>query len=130
MSPEIFARLETLIEERPDDIAQLRDAVKRIRTSYEILEYAQGHIYASIASRHLKVLRHLEAGRVEDGLREAAVAIAWFHHRFSNDVKEHSESVAKRFPEILEVFRNISDELKHSKALQSAMAMSIDELSV
>lgn len=117
---EQLERLDILLGEGSTDFDEMRRTLAEIRKSEQILRWmdsAQDGLYASIASGHLKVLQHLEAGDVEKAKEEAAAAIAWFHHRFAY----FQPDTTGRIPQVSEVFKGISQVAEKSAKLREAL---------
>jgi hypothetical protein len=118
---QLFQRLDQLLRERSADFEEMRRLVAEIQKAKEVcrwLDSAQDRLYASIASGHLKVLQHLEAGDIEQAKEEAAAAVAWFHLRF----RAFQPDSAGRFPQITDVFARISGVAEQSATLRGALA--------
>ncbi len=124
---ELFGQLEKLILSQSTDFVAMRRLLYEIQRTRDIsrwLDDAQDRLYASIASGHLKILQHLEAGDIEKAKLEAAAAIAWFHLRF----RGFQPDATGRCPQISEVFQQVAKVAEQSPALREALQKPGEEI--
>jgi hypothetical protein len=118
---EHFNELDRLLGSKSTDYEKMRSILQAIRQSHEfvrMMEPAQDRLYASIARGHRKTLVHLEAGDPAAAAREAAKAVAWFHHRFQGD----DPASMTQFPHIAEELRAVRELAARSENLKEAVS--------
>lgn len=124
---ELFGQLEKLLLSRSTDFEEMRRILYEIQKTRDVtrwLDDAQDRLYASIASGHLKVLQHLEAGDIQKAKDEAAAAIAWFRLRFQG----FQPDATGRCSQISEVLQRVAEVAEQSPALQDALQKRDEEI--
>ena len=124
---ELFGQLEKLLLSQSTDFVGMRRVLYEIQKTRDVMRWldeAQDRLYASIASGHLKVLQHLEAGDIEKAKQEAAAAIAWFHLRF----RGFQPDATGRCPQVSEVFQHIAEVAEQSPSLRDALQKPSQEI--
>jgi hypothetical protein len=115
-----FNELDRLLLSESTDYEKMRTTLHAIRQSNEFVRMmgpAQDRLYASIARGHRKALVHLEAGDSAAAAREAAKAIAWFHHRFQGN----DPASMTQFPHIAQELRAVREIAARSEILREAI---------